>query len=78
MFTINIKAKNGLFRAVLELATDKIRTGLEMEKRYNVPKETGDYTLSSQRLVLGVIWKFIAEHIPTTSSCCCSRCRASP
>ncbi len=54
--------KDNLFRAVLEQTTSEIRVGLEMAKQYNVPKDTEDYTFSSQQLVLGVISKFIAQH----------------
>lgn len=54
--------KDDLFSAVLEPVTTKIRTGLALAKQYNVPKEAGDYTLSSQQFVIGVISKFIAEH----------------
>lgn len=56
------KDKDYLFRAVLEPTVSEIETGLELAKRYNAPKETEDYTLSSQQLVIGVIEKFIAAH----------------
>lgn len=56
------KDKDDLFRAVLEQTTADIRDGLEKAKQYNVPKETEDYTFSSQQLVIGVINKFIAQH----------------
>lgn len=56
------KDKDDLFRAVLEPAVSEIKTGLEMAKQYNIPKETGDYTLLSQQLVIGAISKFIARH----------------
>lgn len=56
------KDKDDLFRAVLEPTMTEIRSGLEMAKQYNVPKETGDYTLSSQQLVIGVISKFVVQH----------------
>lgn len=56
------KDKDDLFRAVLEPTITKIRTGLEMAKQYNVPKETEDYTFSAQQLVISVISKFIAQN----------------
>ena len=54
--------KDDLFCAVLEPVTTEIRTGLVLAKQYNVPKETGDYTFSSQQFVIGVISKYIAAH----------------
>lgn len=57
------KDKDDLFCAVLEPTVSEIETGLELAKQYNVPKETEDYTLSSQQLVIEVIGKFIATHI---------------
>ena len=56
------KDKDDLFCAVLEPTTTKIRTGLELAKQYNVPKQTDDYSFSSQQLVIRVISAFIAEH----------------
>jgi AcrR family transcriptional regulator len=56
------KDKDDLFGAVLEPTVTQIRNGLELAKQYNIPKETGDYTLSSQQLVISVISKFIAQH----------------
>ena len=56
------KDKDDLFSAVLESTTTEIRTGLEAAKQYNVPKDTEDYTLSSQQMVIGIICKFIAQH----------------
>ena len=56
------KDKDDLFHAVLESTTTEIRTGLEAAKQYNVPKDTEDYTLSSQQMVIDIISKFIAQH----------------
>ncbi len=56
------KNKDDLFRRVLDPTVSKIRNGLELSKQYNVPKETEDYTLSSQQFVIGVISNFIAQH----------------
>ena len=55
--------KDDLFRAVLEPAMNEIRTGLEMAKQFNLPKETEDYNLSSQQLVLGVIREFVERRM---------------
>lgn len=54
--------KDELFRRVLDPTVSKIRKGLEFAKQYNVPKETEDYTLSSQQFVIGVISNFIAQN----------------
>jgi AcrR family transcriptional regulator len=54
--------KDDLFCAVLEPVTAEISAGLVQAKQYNMPKETGDYTFSSQQFVIGVISRFIAEH----------------
>lgn len=56
------KDKDDLFNAVLEPTTTEIRTGLELAKRYNLPKEAKDYTLSSQQYVISVISEFIKQH----------------
>lgn len=56
------KDKDELFRAVLEPTVAKIRSGLELAKQYNVPKEAQEYTLESQAYVISIIGKFAAEH----------------
>lgn len=56
------KDKDDLFHAVLEPTTAEIQTGLELAKQYNMPKETEDYTFSSQQLVIGAITEFVAQH----------------
>ncbi len=61
------KDKNDLFCAVLEPTVAEIRNGLELAKQYNVPKETEEYTMSSQAFVIGVIRQFVTGHAPDIS-----------
>lgn len=55
--------KDGLFRAVLEPTMTEIEHGLELAKRFNVPKDAQDYTFQSQQLVIRAIAQFAATHV---------------
>jgi len=54
--------KDDLFYSVLEPTVAEIRNGLALARQYNAPKNTGEYTLASQQLVIGVIAEFVASH----------------
>ncbi len=61
------KDKDDLFCAMLEPTVAEIRSGLELAKQYNVPKEADEYTMSSQALVIGVIKQFVIGHAADVS-----------
>ncbi|NPV90081.1 MAG: TetR/AcrR family transcriptional regulator [Firmicutes bacterium] len=54
--------KDDLFYSLLESTVARIREGLEMAKRFNVPKEIHEYTLESQMGVISVVNQFVAEN----------------
>ena len=56
------KDKNDLFYFVLEPTIGKIRKGLEVIKKYNVPKGVSEYTIESQMYVIGVVNQLVADN----------------